>query len=107
MYGFAVLRPKTDYMENFRREISARPREFLELMAAVEREIGIAVTAETYKKPKETNNDALCPYFAWKQGIECLRFEPIGEGIFGHEIAERALDMFEKLQGVYDYFNRF
>ncbi len=107
MYGFAVLRPKTGFMENFRREIGARPREFLSLMQAVERDVGIAVTAECYKKPKATDNAALAPYFAWKQGIECLRFEPVGEGIFGREIAERALDMFEKLQGVYDYFNRF
>lgn len=107
MYGFAVLRPKTEFMENFRAEISARPEAFLELMARTERETGIPVTAQMYKRPKETQKEALKPYFAWKDGIECLRFEPISEETFGRGLAERALELFEKLQPVYDYFNRF
>lgn len=107
MYGFAVLRPKTAYMEDFRRAIGARPSEFLTLAAQVEKETGIALTAQCYKRPKETENEALRPYFAWKEDIECLRFEPISEQVFGRGLAERALDLFEKVQPVYDYFNRF
>lgn len=107
MYGFAVLRPKTEYMENFRKEISGRPREFLELMAKTEKETGIAVTAQLYKRPKETENEQLKPYFAWKEAIECICYEPISEDVFGRGLAERALDLFEKLEPVYSYFNRF
>lgn len=106
-YGFAVLRPKTEFMENFRREIENRPDEFLALAAQVEKETGIALTAELYKRPKETQNEALKPYFAWRQGIECIRSEPIDETVFGRGLAERALKMFEELRPIYDYFNRF
>lgn len=107
MYGFAVLRPNTTFMDNFRREISERPQEFLALMKQTERSVGIPVTAEAYKKPKPTDSEALRPYFAWRQGIECLTVEPIGETVFGRGPAERALAMFEKLRPLYDYFNRF
>lgn len=106
-YGFLVWRPKTEYMENFRREISAHPREFLDLMEQTERQLGIPLTAQCYKRPKETENEALKPYFAWKQGIECLCAEPISPEIFDRGVALRALAMFEKLRPVYDYFNRF
>lgn len=107
VYGFAVLRPNTAFMDNFRREISERPQEFLALMKQTERSVGIPVTAEAYKKPKPTDNEALRPYFAWRQGIECLTIEPIDETVFGRGPAERALAMFENLRPLYDYFNRF
>lgn len=106
-YGFSVYRPKTDFMENFRRDIAARPDEFLTLLERTERQTGIAVTAEQYRRPKETTVEAVRPYFAWRQSIGCLRVEPVSEAIFGRGLADRALDLFEKLQPLYNYFNRF
>lgn len=107
MYGFAILRPKTEYMENFRREITNRPREFLDLVSETEKQVGIPLSAQCYKRPKVTDDPDLAPYFAWKEDIECLRFEPISEDIFGPKLVDRVLDMFEKLRPVYDYFNHF
>lgn len=104
VYGFSVYRPKTAYMEDFRKGISARPTEFLELMQRTEAAIGIPVTAELYKRPKETDNPDLIPYFQWRYGIACIRTEPICEDTFGRGLAERVADMFEKLVPVYEYF---
>ena len=107
MYGFSVFRPKTGYMEDFRRAIAARPGEFLELMAQTQERAGLPVTAECYKKPKETENPALAPYFAWRREISCIRTEPVSEDIFGRGLAERAGKLFEALVPVYDYFGQF
>ena len=103
-YGFSVYRPKTAYMEGFRQGITARPEAFLELMTRTEKATGMPVSAELYKRPKETENSALAPYFAWKQGIECIRVEPISEDIFGRGLAQRAYTLFEQLVPVFDYF---
>lgn len=106
-YGFAVLRPKTAYMENFRREITNRPEAFLNLMEKTRQATGMEVSAVCYKRAKETEDLRLKPFFAWKEGIECICNEPVSQEMFGPTLAERVLDLFEKVQPVYDYFNRF
>ena len=58
-------------------------------------------------KPKETENPALAPYFAWRREISCIRTEPVSEDIFGRGLAERAGKLFEALVPVYDYFGQF
>ena len=72
-YGFTLWHPRTAAMEEFRKYISAYPDEFLHLIAQTEAAVGQPVTAQLYKRPKETDNPALAPYFAWKGGIECIR----------------------------------
>ncbi len=106
-YGLLNWRPKASYMEDFRKGIAARPEEFLSLIHQAETATGIPVTAELYKRPKETDNPALAPYFAWRQGIECVCTEPVSEDIFDRGLATRALDMFQKLVPLYNYLNRF
>ena len=105
-YGFVLWRPKTATMEAFRRRISAEPQPFLELMRHTEAVTGIPVTAETYKRPKPTENPALAPYFAWKGGIDCTRSEEVGESLFGPQLGQRACGLIEKLIPMYDYFNQ-
>lgn len=105
-YGFVLWRPKTATMEAFRRRISAEPQPFLELMRHTEAVTGIPVTAETYKRPKPTENPALAPYFAWKGDIDCTRSEEVGESLFGPQLGQRACVLIEKLIPMYDYFNQ-
>ena len=107
MYGFSHWRPRVSTMEDFRREISERPEEFLQLIAETEKATGIPVTAELYKRPKPTDNPALEPYFAWKGNIDCIRQEPVTEDLFGPELGDRVLDLFQKLIPLYDYFTKF
>ena len=106
-YGFSFWRPKTASMEAFRRHITAYPDEFLNMIRSVEDAVGMAVTADLYKRPKATDNPALAPYFAWKQGIGCIRHEDPGEAIFGPQLEEKVAAFFEQLLPLYDFFNRF
>lgn len=106
-YGFSLWRPRVSTMEDFRREISSRPEEFLALLRAVEQAAGMPVTAECYKRPKPAENAELAPYFAWKSNIGCIVEEPFSEATFGRGLADRVGKFFEALTPLYDYFTRF
>ena len=106
-YGFFIWKPRTATMEDFRRLISAKPDEFLSMIASVEQATGQPVTAECYKRPKPCDNPALAPYFAWRGQIGCTRHEDFSEATFGPELGERVAAFFGQLLPLYDYFNRF
>ena len=106
-YGFFFWKPRTAAMEDFRRQITARPDEFLELIRKTEAAVGQPILAECYKRPKETDNPDLAPYFAWKGKIGCTRDIAPGPEIFGPELKNEVADFLEKLTPLYDYFNRF
>lgn len=103
-YGF-FWKPKTSLWEQFRRRISARPEEFLKLIQETEQAVGQPITAQTYKRPKPTDNPALAPYFAWKEQIGCVRTIEPGPAMFGPQLAGEVSDFFQKLLPLYDYFN--
>ena len=94
-------------MEEFRKYISAYPEDFLRLMAQTEAAAGQSVTAQLYKRPKETDNPALAPYFAWKGDIGCIRNRDVGPEIFGPGLEDEVADFFAKLTPLYTYFTRF
>ena len=106
-YGFILWRPRPSAMEAFRREISAHPNTFLQLVKKTEKATGLPITATLYKRPKETDDPKLAPYFAWKQGIACVVDEPVGEGMFGPELGQRAAKLLQQLTPFYEYMNRF
>ena len=106
-YGFFIWKPRTATMEDFRRRISAKPDEFLSMIASVEQATGQPVAAECYKRPKPCENPALTPYFAWKGQIGCTRHEDFSEATFGPELGERVAEFFNQLLPLYDYFNKF
>lgn len=106
-YGFCLWHPKTAAMEAFRQGITARPEEFLTLLASTEAAVGQKVTAECYKRPKPTDNPALAPYFAWRQDIACTREITPGPALFGPALADEVGEFFRKLIPLYDYFNQF
>ncbi len=106
-YGFFIWQPKTATMEDFRRQIAAKPEEFLTMLQGVEEAVGQKVTAQCYKRPKPCEDPRLQPYFAWRGQIGCTRHEDFSEHTFGPELKERVLDFFQKLIPLYDYFNRF
>ena len=106
-YGFFIWKPKTAVMEDFRKYISAKPDEFLNMIQEVEDAVGQKITADCYKRPKPCENPDLAPYFAWKGQIGCVRQEEFSDATFGPELGQRVLDFFVKLMPLYDYFNRF
>ena len=104
-YGFSLWRPKVTAMQDFRNRIAARPEEFLTMLDSVQKAVGMEVTADCYKRPKEAPIPELQPYFAWKSDVDLIRHEPVGDAIFGPELGERAGQFLEKLIPLYDYFN--
>ena len=106
-YGFFIWRPRTATMEDFRRQISAQPDEFLELIRSTEAAVGMEISADLYKRPKPCDNPDLQRFFYWKGQIGCTRHEDFSEATFGPELGARVGEFFEKLIPLYDYFNRF
>ena len=104
-YGFFLWKPKPAVMENFRKQIAAQPRKFLKLIRDAEKATGLPITAEVYKRPKEAPSAALAPYFAWKGAIGCTVTVEPGEDMFGPALGQRALELFEKLTPLYEYFS--
>ena len=106
-YGFFYWKPRTSMLEDFRRNISAKPDDFLKLISDTEAAVGQPVTAECYKRPKPTDNPALIPYFAWKGQIGCTREIAPGDRLFGSQLEAEVSDFFEALTPLYEYFNQF
>ena len=106
-YGFFYWKPRTSMLEDFRRNISAKPDDFLKLISDTEAAVGQPVTAECYKRPKPTDNPALIPYFAWKGQIGCTREIAPGDRLFGPQLEEEVSGFFEALTPLYEYFNQF
>lgn len=106
-YGFFYWKPRTSMLEDFRRNISAKPDDFLKLISDTEAAVGQPVTAECYKRPKPTDNPALIPYFAWKGQIGCTREIAPGDRLFGSQLEAEVSGFFEALTPLYEYFNQF
>lgn len=106
-YGFFYWKPRTSMLEDFRRNISVKPDDFLKLISDTEAAVGQPVTAECYKRPKPTDNPALIPYFAWKGQIGCTREIAPGDRLFGSQLEEEVSGFFEALTPLYEYFNQY
>ena len=101
-YGFFYYKPGTARMERFRRDIAARPDEFLQLMRSTPE----PVEAACYKRPKPCEDPRLEQYFYWREQIGCIRREPFSQDTFGPELGERVAGFLQELLPLYDYFLR-
>ena len=104
-YGFLLWKPSPASMERFRREIAARPDDFLAALDGVEQATGMTVTAECYKRPKAASDPKLARFFGWKSQIALIRHVDPGEELFRPELAQQVADFFAQLLPLYDYFN--
>ena len=104
-YGFCLWKPRVSTLEQMRKEWTAQPRQFLELIKGTEEVTGVPITADLYKRPKPTENPELERFFAWKGNISCVVEEPVGPEIFGPELMERVRDFLTKLIPLYEYFS--
>lgn len=104
-YGFSLWHPKTSAMEMFRQRLAANPEEFFRILKQVEKNTGMPLTAQSYKRPKEAPDESLQPWYSWRQDIGMIVHEPVSEDIFGSELGKRAGEFLQKLIPLYDYFN--
>ena len=106
-YGFFIWQPRPGAMKQFRKQIAAEPRPFLEMIEKVESSTGLTITAEEYKRPEKCDDPDLARFFRWKGKLDCTVHEDFGPDTFGPGLAERVRDLLVKLEPLYDYFNRF
>ena len=106
-YGFFIWKPRPAVMKQFRRDISARPDDFLKMIAQVESETGLTVHADCYKRPEKCEDPRLERFFGWKDKLDCTVHEDFSEEVFGPELADRVRELFVKLTPLYDFFNQY
>jgi len=104
-YGFFFWKPRPAAMKAFRKDISARPKHFLDMIRKVENATGQAVEAKEYARPEKCDDPRLERFFLWKEMIGCTRHEPFSESTFGPELADRVRDYFQQLLPLYEYFS--
>lgn len=106
-YGFIYWKPSTATLEQMRKTWADRPREILELIEQTEKDTGIAVSAERYKRPKIAPIPELEELYTWRGNISCVIDEPVSPDMFGPELGKRAGEFIKKLIPLYEYFNQF
>ena len=106
-YGFCLWRPRVSVMEQFRKDLAEKPQRFLKLVSALEKETGLTVSAETYKRPKPAPSPKLARFFGWKSYISCAVEEEFSPDTFGPELLTRVQTLFAQLTPLYEYFNRY
>ena len=105
-YGFCFWTPRPAVMKAFRHGIAQKPEEFLKLIAKTEKDTGMALTAEEYKRPEACPDGRLERFYLWKKNIAMIRHEDFSPRTFGPELGDRVRDFFEKLTPLYDYFTK-
>ena len=88
-------------------EQERKHREFLDMVASVEKAAGQKIEALCYKRPKAAPSQELAPFYAWKEQIACCFHEDFSQETFGQALGDRVRDRLWQLKPLYDYFNRF
>ena len=106
-YGMFFWQPKVANLARFREEIARDPDTFLALVEQAERDTGVTITAEEYKRPKPCPDPRLERFYRWKGKIGCIRTEEFGEDAFSPELADRARDFITALTPLTNFLYRF
>ena len=97
-----IRRPEA--MERFRRDVTARPGYFPELLERAQSASGLGLTAQPYKRPKPCPDAALAPYFSWKGDLEAIAEVPAGPALFSPALADQVGQTLESWLPVSNYF---
>ena len=103
-YGFCFWTPKPADMKAFRKKIAEQPDVFLKIMKKAEKDTGMTMTAEEYKRPEPCPDQRLERFYLWKKNIAMIHHEDFSPDTFGPDLGDRVLDCFQKLSPLYDYF---
>ena len=106
-YGFFFWRVKPVRMEEFRKEIARDPDTFLAVVERVERDTGVTITAEEYKRPKPCADPRLERFYRWKGQIGCTVHEDFSEATFGPGLGDRVRDFLTAAMPLMEYMQRF
>ena len=105
-YGFLFWSPKPAVMKAFRRKIAQKPEAFLKIISKAEKDTGLTLSAEEYKRPEACPDDRLARFYGWKTHLCLIRHEDFSPETFGPELGDRVRDFLEQLFPLYDYFTQ-
>lgn len=105
-YGFCFWAPKPADMKAFRMKIADQPDAFLKIVKKAEKDTGMTLTAEEYKRPEACPDKRLERFYLLKKHIAMIHHEDFSPDTFGPELGNRVRDCFQKLTPLYDYFTR-
>ena len=103
-YGFLFWSPKPAMMKALRKKISEKPDVFLKILEKAEKDTGLPLVAEEYKRWEVCPDERLERFFKWKNQLMLIRHEDFGPDTFGPELGDKVRDFLEKLIPLYDYF---
>lgn len=101
-YGFLLWGPKADWMQRFRAEIIQHPQIFLNLAQQVERDTGLAITGDQYKRKKICENPALEPWWNLKN-ILAIQENSVDEALFSADLAVQVRKTLERLIPLHEF----
>ena len=105
-YGFCLWSPKPATMKAFRRKIAEKPEEFLKIVKKAEKDTGMTLTAESYKRPESCPDKRLERFYLWKGQLALIKHEDFSDETFGPELGDRVRLFLQQLYPLYDYFTR-
>ena len=103
-YGFVFWKPQPARMKAFRQTLAKSPEAFLKMIAGVEADTGMEITANAYKHPEKCPDPRLERFYLWRDKLECTVHEDFSEDTFGPQLGDRVRDFLQKLIPLYDYF---
>lgn len=106
-YGFVLWQPTPAVMEEFRKDLTARPAHFPELLEKAKEASGLPFRGECYKRPKPCQNPAVTEFFQWKGSLEARRDVAPGAELFTPELAEQVRNSLLPWLPICDYFYGF
>ena len=86
-YGFLLAMPTSAQMTALRTKISDHADEFLAMVARAEKESGIALNSDRYKRPKPCNNEKVADFYAMKN-LVAIKDCPADDLLFSPALAE-------------------
>lgn len=105
-YGFVLWRPKTPALTRYRAMLLDRPDEFLELKARLERETGLTLTGEPFRRKLSCPNPAVEPYYQLR-GLMMDEDRAPDELLFSPELAGQVIETLKALYPLYEYCLKF
>lgn len=103
-YGFVDWHPKAYVMERFRKDLLENPERFLVLAQKAERESGMTLEGDDYKRPKPSP-DVRCARFMSKKNFICSRSVPVGPELFDKNLGYAVRETLQTLLPLYNYFS--
>ena len=103
-YGFRIEKPEASVMERFRSQLSEEHEPFINMVNEAVEKFGLAIGGEEYKRKKSCNVPEAEQFFL-KKGLSLSKKVGAGDVLFSHKIAEEAVEVFEGLREINDYFH--